>query len=414
LALAPGAPASASGMISALAVVCIALLPVAALLIYAQLGSPGTPDLPFAARAEPGGTAVAATGSPHLDMAEAVARLAAHLKQSPDDLTGWQLLGRSQLDLGHFQDAADAFRHAADLSGQRADILGDYGEALVLSAGGTVTDAARQAFEKGLKDPETAPRAHYYLALAAYQHGDAKAALQQWVDLEADAPADADWLPLLRRRIAEAAGASGIDQTTLKTSSGAPRTVPAPTTPSPEASAPRTAAPSDMPPPQAVAEAAKGLASASPDQRKAMIEGMVARLAARLAEQPDDGDGWVRLGRSYTVLGQPDKARDAYARAVKLLPDQVELKIAYADAMVAAAGDAAEPPAEVGMLMREVLQAEPENQEALWYVGLAEADAGHRRQAYDLWSKLLAQLPADAPERKELEQRLAALKVDAK
>ena len=44
-----------------------------------------------------------------------------------------------------------------------------------------------------------------------------------------------------------------------------------------------------------------------------MINSMVERLATRLEQQPDDLEGWVRLGRSYMVLGQPQKARDAYS-----------------------------------------------------------------------------------------------------
>src|SRR4029077_15444763 len=101
---------------------------------------------------------------------------------------------RSELGLGRYQEAAEAYRHAADLSGQRADISGDWGEAQVLAAGGTVTPAAKEAFAAGLSDPEAAPRSRYYLALAQMQAGEVKNALQAWVDLAAEAPAGADWL----------------------------------------------------------------------------------------------------------------------------------------------------------------------------------------------------------------------------
>jgi cytochrome c-type biogenesis protein CcmH len=414
LALTPTGPAKrASTMPLGIAAGCVAMLPFAALLVYWRLGSPGVPDEPFAERSGRAGTAVATAdtpSAPHLNMAEAVERLSAHLKQQPDDLEGWQLLGRSEISLGHYLQAAEAYRRAAELSGQRPDIVGDYGEALVLVAGGIVTPEAQKAFETGLKDPETKPRSRYYLALAVMQRGDTTAALQAWVDLEAESPADAAWLPLLRRRIAEAAAASGVDPATLKTSSGAPRVAAAPS-PAPGALPKPPASPESAMPSQAtVAETARATASASPGERQAMIEAMVARLAARLKEHPEDGDGWVRLGRSYMVLHHPDKAREAYAHAVKLKPDNVELKIAYAEAIIAAAGDQApSPPAEVTTLMREVLQTDPENREALWYVGLAEAEVGNKLAARELWGKLLAQLPAGAPERREVEQRIAAL-----
>ena len=42
---------------------------------------------------------------------------------------------------------------------------------------------------------------------------------------------------------------------------------------------------------------------------------MVASLAARLKQNPDDLEGWLMLGRSYVSLEQFDAAREAYQRA---------------------------------------------------------------------------------------------------
>jgi len=292
----------------AAAIVAILALPVAALLIYARLGSPSLPDQPFAARGA-AATKTAAESAAQTEMQEALAKLRAHLKTRPEDLTGWLLLARSELALGRFPEAAEAYGRAAELSGNRADIAGLWGEALVMAADGTVTAAAARAFEAGLKDPEGAPRARYYLGLAQLQRGDAKAALQAWADLAADSPADAEWLPLLRQRIAEAAKAIGIDPASVK-------------------AADRTG----MPSPDAVAAAAQAAAAATPEEKRAMIDAMVERLAARLAEQPDDAEGWARLGRSYMVLRQPAKARDAYARAARLKPGDAALARALAEA----------------------------------------------------------------------------------
>ena len=68
-----------------------------------------------------------------------------------------------------------------------------------------------------------------------------------------------------------------------------------------------------------------------------MILAMVGNLAARLEKEPDDVEGWTRLGRSYMVLNQPDKAREAYAHALRLKPDDAALKQAFAAAQSAAA-----------------------------------------------------------------------------
>ena len=295
----PPAPADAGADPKRLVatVIAVLVLPVAALLIYAQLGAPLLPDRPLVA------SAAGADDSGHVDMQQALAKLRAHLQAQPDDLTGWLLLARSEVGLGHYQQGADAYRRAADLSGQRAEILGDWGEAQVLAAGGTVTSAAREAFEAALKDPEAAPRARYYLALGQMQQGDLRGAVAAWQKLAADSPSDAAWLPVVRQRIAEAEAKLGG-----KTTQGA------------------------GPEPAAVAAMAKSLSDAAPGERLAAINAMVARLAARLQQQPDDVEGWARLGRSYMVLNQPQKARDAYARAVKLKPDDAALKQALAEA----------------------------------------------------------------------------------
>jgi cytochrome c-type biogenesis protein CcmH len=314
LSPAPASAASTSPVPFAAATVAVLLLPFAAWLLYARLGSPGLPDQPFAERAA--AAKAVASGVQHLDLGKAVAKIDAHLKEHPEDLTGWLLLARTEITLGQYAEAAEAYRHAADLSGHRADIVGDWGEAQVLAANGTVTPAAREAFQAALADKESAPRSRYYLALAQSQHGDTKAALQGWVDLAADSPADAEWLPLLRERIAEAATTLGVDPTSLKTSSGRP---------------------------SQAAVAATAQADASPEERRAMILTMVGNLAARLEQQPDDVEGWARLGRSYMVLKEPQKARDAYGRALKLKPDDAALRQAFAEASRAAEPGAAQP-----------------------------------------------------------------------
>ncbi len=378
----------------------VALLPVAAVPFYVEIGAPGAADRPFGAQvlnADAGTTAAGAPAAPH-DMGDAVSKLAERLKQKPDDGAGWQLLARSYIAMGRMQDGVDAFRHVYDLSNQSPEVAADYGEALVAAADGTVNADAKQLFQAALKDPEGSLRARYYLALATLQAGDAKAALQSWVDLEHDLRADATWQPALRERITETAAKLGVDPATLKTSAGLARPVVAAEPPAPAASEPSPAA-----------EATAPSGEITPEQQ-AMINSMVTQLAERLKQQPNDPDGWARLGRSYMVLEKPDQARDAYAQAAKLKPEDQNIKTAYAEAMIVAAATAGAPPPEPAVaVMRDLLKTDGQNAEALWYVGDAEAAAGHKDAALDLWRKLLAQLPADAPFRSTLETRIAAL-----
>jgi cytochrome c-type biogenesis protein CcmH len=308
----------------AAAIVAILTMPVAALLIYAGIGSPGLSDQPFAERSN-GGAGAAADGAPKVSMQEALAKLRAHLKAKPDDLTGWLLLARSEVGLRRYREGAEAYRRAAELSSYRPDIAAEWGEAQVM-AEGTVTPAAAKAFEAGLQDKASAPKSRYYLAQAKLEQGNPRGALRDWADLAADSPSDAEWQPLLRQRIAEVAKAEGIDPASVMPSAATA-----------DSAAPSLSAATGTPSREAVAAVAKATEGASPEERRAMVEGMVARLASRLEQQPDDAEGWARLGRSYMVLQQPAKARDAYARAAQLRPGDAALAQALAEAAKEAA-----------------------------------------------------------------------------
>jgi cytochrome c-type biogenesis protein CcmH len=138
-----------------------------------------------------------------------------------------------------------------------------------------------------------------------------------------------------------------------------------------------------------------------------MIRDMVAGLAARLEEQPDDIEGWRRLGRSYQVLGEPQKAADAWRHVAQALPGDLEAQLDYADALVAAAPDELSPAAQ--QQMRRVLALDPDNPAALFHLGHAAAQAGDAAAAREHWQRLLARVPADAPERAQLQRLLDQL-----
>jgi cytochrome c-type biogenesis protein CcmH len=68
-------------------------------------------------------------------------------------------------------------------------------------------------------------------------------------------------------------------------------------------------------PPGPDASQVAAAAQMAPGERNNMIESMVARLAQRMAENGSDVDGWLRLIKAYTVLGERDKALTAAASA---------------------------------------------------------------------------------------------------
>ena len=53
-------------------------------------------------------------------------------------------------------------------------------------------------------------------------------------------------------------------------------------------------------------------------ERDAFIRSMVDRLADRLEDAPDDLEGWLRLANAYQVLGDTQKAQEAFGQAETL------------------------------------------------------------------------------------------------
>lgn len=131
-----------------------------------------------------------------------------------------------------------------------------------------------------------------------------------------------------------------------------------------------------------------------------MVMEMVARLEKRLAEQPDDADGWYRLGRAYAVLKREEAAGAAYARAYKLNPDNPQLVAEYAVFLYE--GDPQNTGGQVLGLFSRLLKLDPENRDALWFLGFAAHQKGDHKQALGYWDRLLKALPADSPEAEHL------------
>jgi cytochrome c-type biogenesis protein CcmH len=253
------------------AITIAGFLPTAAMAVYYAIGTPAAIDR----------SADIAAAAPHnaAEFAAAVDQIKAHLQKAPDDLKGWTLLGRTLAALGRYPEARDAFNHAVALAPANTSLHAEFGEVLVLAAQGTVTPAAVAEFAKAPDDP----RSRYYSAEAALQHGDPADAKQKLQALLADAPADAPWRQTVADRLAE-----------LSTNSGGVASAPGAGSTAPDVAAAK---------------------SMSPEQRRAMIRGMVDRLAQRLEQHPDDKAGWERLAHAYDVLGEPDKAQAARARA---------------------------------------------------------------------------------------------------
>jgi cytochrome c-type biogenesis protein CcmH len=131
-----------------------------------------------------------------------------------------------------------------------------------------------------------------------------------------------------------------------------------------------------------------------PSQPPGSIEDMVAKLAERLQQQPDDLKGWVMLARSYAIMKRYSDSEAAYATALRLGGENADLLTDYADAMVMADGGAFND--ESAALLTRALELEPDNLKGLWLAGHWKNQSGAYQEAIDYWQRAAAKLPPDS------------------
>ena len=285
----PTRPAPAAGRVRLIAAGLGALVvPVIAVSLYLHFGSPDLPDAPLASRTP--------DSNAEDDIEAAVAHVEAEAAASPDNLKAWSALAPVYMRLGRYTDAVNAWKQVLRLKGEDAEARAALGEAQVAAAGGLVTAEARASIDHALADSPGLPMARFYLGLAAEQEGDKPKAIgiyQSVLDQVADHPY---WQEVVRGKLAALKGEPAPSaQASTSNEAGAP---------------------------QAAADGSPGSGpgdGAPAGGQQDMIRGMVARLAERLAQKGGSAEEWSRLVRSYSVLNEPDKARDALASARKAL-----------------------------------------------------------------------------------------------
>jgi cytochrome c-type biogenesis protein CcmH len=140
---------------------------------------------------------------------------------------------------------------------------------------------------------------------------------------------------------------------------------------------------------------AEGAASGASAISAQQIEAMVAKLAARMKEQPGDPEGWAMLGRSYMALGRHDDALGAYQKALKLRPADANLLSDLADATAVKNGRSLD--GEPTLLLDRALKIEPDNLKALALAGTAAFNRGDFVTAVKHWDRAVKVGPADNP-----------------
>lgn len=153
---------------------------------------------------------------------------------------------------------------------------------------------------------------------------------------------------------------------------------------------------------------AAAIAAMPEDERRAMIASMVEGLAARLAAEPEDSDGWRMLARSYGVLGRHEESaaawREALSRADGNAEDWRGLVVALLDQRSEGDNTVSE---EAEAALGELRGFDPDDPLALFFLGHAARNRGDVETALKLWGRLRELLPPDAPIAPSIDQLIA-------
>lgn len=340
---APAAPAPRSAS-RALALGLVGAVLVGGGGLYLALGAGGLPDRPLATRlaeieaakpvrpgqaeaerraaealaAQGGAAAAPAPSAEETHMRDLVAQLRTALAGRPDDVRGRRLLADSLMRLGDMAGARAAMQEVIDIEGDAAPAEDRVAlaESMIMAAGGYVSPEAETQLGRALQADPTSAVGRYYAGLALAQSGRFGSALALWRGLLAEGPADAPWIAPIQAQIEDlrqAAAQSGQLPEGETAGAGAGPSAPGPTRDQVEAAGQMSA-----------------------DDRKAMIEGMVAQLSDRLASEGGSAEEWARLVRALGVLGRRDEATKALADARAALGDDPATAAALSAAAQAA------------------------------------------------------------------------------
>ncbi|MEM1374132.1 MAG: c-type cytochrome biogenesis protein CcmI [Pseudomonadota bacterium] len=278
--------------------------------LYGTLGAPGYGDMPLASRlaaledraamrpsqavAQRAFMATAPRPSVDATFEALVADLREAVAERPEEIEGLTLLARNEAVLGNYP-AAIAAQEMVIEAKEKTEAADhrELAEYMIVATGGYVSPEAEAALREALALDPNDGAALYFLGLMFQQAGRYDRTFALWQPLLEGSPPSAPWVPLIRDQIPTIASLAGI----------------------------RYVLPEGRGPTADDLEAAETM---SPEDRAAMIEGMVQGLADRLASQGGPPEDWAQLIVAQAVLGQRDRAQAILDEAREVFGDRAD------------------------------------------------------------------------------------------
>ncbi|WP_369944590.1 tetratricopeptide repeat protein [Xanthomonas medicagonis] len=116
---------------------------------------------------------------------------------------------------------------------------------------------------------------------------------------------------------------------------------------------------------------------------------------------------WLDQADAALQAKRSAEARDAYAQALRIAPDDSDATLGWVEADMAQQPGLAVGATARGMLERLLAQ-QPDNQRALWMLGIGEFQQHRYAEASAHWRHLQSLLPAASPLREAVAQKISA------
>ena len=140
------------------------------------------------------------------------------------------------------------------------------------------------------------------------------------------------------------------------------------------------------------------------------LDAAIAELRVELKRNPNQPEGWQLLGKTLASEGRIAESSDAFAQAVKLLPDDPNLLVEAAQARLYAASDR-KLDAQAIAWVKHALAQQPGHQRATWLLGISQRQNGQAAEAAKTWAPLLSQV--DPSTAATLRQQIDAARAEA-
>ncbi|QNK00801.1 tetratricopeptide repeat protein [Dyella telluris] len=136
------------------------------------------------------------------------------------------------------------------------------------------------------------------------------------------------------------------------------------------------------------------------------IDQAVDELKAHLVQQPDDLQGWMLLGQTYSVMHRAAEARDAYDHALKLDADNAVAMVGWAEADSLLRDDH-RIEGRAQELLERAVKIDPQSQRGLWLLGISQFQHDQFAQAATTWRQLQPQLDPNSNVAKAVQEQIA-------